>query len=54
VIDFFGTVSDNTLKAGVNPVNPLARVIKFSVQTHEAKGIADFQTIVATDTSDQL
>jgi prohibitin 1 len=37
VVDFFGTVSDNTLKAGINPVNPLARVIKYSVQTHEQK-----------------
>jgi prohibitin 1 len=37
VVDFFGTVSDNTLRAGINPVNPLARVIKYSVQTHEQK-----------------
>jgi regulator of protease activity HflC (stomatin/prohibitin superfamily) len=37
VVDFFGNVSDNTLKAGINPVNPLARVIKYSVQTREAK-----------------
>lgn len=37
VVDFFGNVSDNTLKAGINPVNPLARVIKYSVQTHEQK-----------------
>ncbi|MER3523373.1 MAG: membrane protease subunit, stomatin/prohibitin [Ignavibacteria bacterium] len=37
VIDFFGVVSDNTLKSGVNLVNPLARVIKFSVQTKEHK-----------------
>jgi hypothetical protein len=29
VIDFFGRVSPNTLKAGINLVNPLARVIKF-------------------------
>jgi prohibitin 1 len=33
VVDFFGTVSNNTLKAGINFVNPLARVVKFSVQT---------------------
>lgn len=37
VIDFFGVVSDNTLKSGVNLVNPLARVIKFSIQTKEHK-----------------
>lgn len=37
VIDFFGVVSENTLKSGVNLVNPLARVIKFSVQTKEHK-----------------
>jgi len=32
VVDFFGTVSDNTLKAGINAVNPMARVVKMSVQ----------------------
>ena len=37
VIDFFGIVSENTLKAGINMVNPLAKVIKFSVQTKELK-----------------
>lgn len=37
VVDFFGVVSDNTLKSGINPVNPLARVVKFSVQTREHK-----------------
>ncbi len=37
VVDFFGVVSDNTLKSGINFVNPLARVIKFSVQTNEHK-----------------
>lgn len=37
VVDFFGVVSDNTLKSGVNLVNPLARVVKFSVQTKEHK-----------------
>jgi len=41
VVDFFGTVSDNTLKAGINPVNPLARVIKFSVKTQEIKEVMD-------------
>lgn len=37
VVDFFGVVSDNTLKSGINFVNPLARVIKFSVKTQEIK-----------------
>jgi prohibitin 1 len=37
VVDVFGTVSENTLKAGINPVNPLARVVKFSIQTNEHK-----------------
>jgi prohibitin 1 len=37
VVDFFGTVSDRALPAGINPVNPLARVIKYSIQTKEIK-----------------
>jgi regulator of protease activity HflC (stomatin/prohibitin superfamily) len=41
VVDFFGTVSDNTLKAGINFVNPFARVIKLSVQTQEIKEVMD-------------
>jgi len=41
VVDFFGTVSDNTLKAGINFVNPMARVIKMSVQTQEIKETMD-------------
>ena len=39
VVDFFGTVSEITLKAGINFVNPFARVIKFSVQTVEHKEV---------------
>jgi prohibitin 1 len=39
VVDFFGTVSENTLKAGINVVNPFARIIKFSVQTTENKEV---------------
>lgn len=39
VVDFFGTVSPNTLKAGINFVNPLANVIKFSVKTQELKEV---------------
>ena len=37
VVDFFGYVSDRVLPAGINFVNPLAKVKKFSVQTQEAK-----------------
>ncbi|MDI6804105.1 MAG: prohibitin family protein [Bacteroidota bacterium] len=37
VVDFLGNVSENTLKAGVNFVNPLARVIKMSIKTQEIK-----------------
>lgn len=39
VIDFLGNVSDNTLKAGVNFVNPVARVVTFSVKTQEMKEV---------------
>lgn len=41
VVDFFGTVSENTLKAGINFVNPFARVVKFSVKTQEVKEVMD-------------
>jgi regulator of protease activity HflC (stomatin/prohibitin superfamily) len=41
VVDFFGIVSPNTLKAGINLVNPLAKVEKFSVKTQEIKEIMD-------------
>lgn len=37
VVDFFGIVSDKTLLAGINPVNPMANVIKYSIQTQEHK-----------------
>ena len=37
VVDFFGTVSDRTLGPGINPVNPLAAVVKYSFQTKEHK-----------------
>lgn len=39
VVDFLGNVNDNTLKAGVNIVNPLAKVVKFSIKTQEMKEI---------------
>jgi prohibitin 1 len=37
VVDFFGVVSDQTLRAGISPVNPMANVIKYSIQTQEHK-----------------
>ena len=45
VVNVFGTVSDNTLKAGINTVNPFAQVIKFSVQTMEHKETRDIATL---------
>jgi regulator of protease activity HflC (stomatin/prohibitin superfamily) len=39
VVDFLGNVSDNTLKSGVNFVNPLANVVKFTIKTQEVKEI---------------
>lgn len=41
VVDFFGKVSENTLKAGINIVNPMARIIKMSVKTQEIKELMD-------------
>jgi len=41
VVDFFGKVSTTTLKAGINLVNPLARIIKMSVKTQETKAVMD-------------
>ncbi|MCX6133220.1 MAG: prohibitin family protein [Ignavibacteriales bacterium] len=41
VVDFFGSVSDLTLKAGINMINPLAKVVKFSVKTEEIKEAMD-------------
>ncbi|MRR09214.1 prohibitin family protein [bacterium] len=35
VQDFFGTVSKNTLKSGINVRNPLARIVKFSIKTQQ-------------------
>lgn len=37
VVDFLGNVNDNTLKSGVNIVNPMANVVKFSIKTQEFK-----------------
>ena len=41
VVDTFGTVNESPLKAGINFVNPFARVIKFSVKTQELKEVMD-------------
>ena len=41
VVDFFGVVSQNTLKSGINFINPFARIIKFSVKTQELKESMD-------------
>lgn len=41
VVDFFGSVSSATLKAGINAVNPMARVVKLSVKTQELKETMD-------------
>lgn len=41
VVDFFGRVSDKTLKPGINFVNPLAKVIKMSIKTKELKETAN-------------
>lgn len=41
VIDFYGTVSENTLKSGINFVNPLARIVKMSIQTQELKEVME-------------
>ncbi|MBA4313085.1 MAG: membrane protease subunit, stomatin/prohibitin [Chlorobiaceae bacterium] len=37
VVDFFGIVSDRTLGAGINMVNPMAKIQKYSIQTKEHK-----------------
>jgi regulator of protease activity HflC (stomatin/prohibitin superfamily) len=37
VVDFFGIVSQRTIPSGINPVNPMAGVHKFSIQTMEHK-----------------
>lgn len=44
VVDFFGTVSNNSLKPGINLVNPFARVEKMSIKTQEVKEVATVPT----------
>jgi len=39
VVDFLGNVSDNTLKPGVNIVNPMAKIEKMSIKTQELKEV---------------
>src|SRR5512143_3102085 len=37
VVDFFGVVSEGTLRAGFSPANPIGHVVKYSIQTQEHK-----------------
>ena len=39
VIDFLGNVSDETLKPGVNLVNPMANIEKMSIKTQEMREV---------------
>jgi prohibitin 1 len=39
VVDFFGIVSGRTLPPGVNAVNPMAKIIRYSIQTKEHKEV---------------
>jgi len=41
VVDFFGSVSPTSLKAGINLRNPLARIVKMTVKTQEIKEVMD-------------
>jgi len=41
IVDFFGSVSPETLKAGINTRNPLAMIHKFSIKTEEIKETMD-------------
>jgi prohibitin 1 len=41
VVDLFGRVSPETLKSGIQFVNPLARVITLSIKTQEIKEVMD-------------
>lgn len=36
VVDFFGSVSDKTLRSGINFRNPFARITKMSIKTQQA------------------
>jgi len=39
VVDLFGRVAPETLKSGLNLVNPLARVVKMSIKTQDMKEV---------------
>jgi regulator of protease activity HflC (stomatin/prohibitin superfamily) len=41
IVDVFGNVSNRTLKAGIQLVNPMARVVQMSIQTLELKETMD-------------
>lgn len=44
VVDLLGQVSNDTLKPGFHLTNPLAKVVKFSIQTKEIKETVDTPT----------
>ncbi len=41
VVDVFGNVQPATLNSGINLINPLARIVKMSIQTQEMKETMD-------------
>jgi prohibitin 1 len=41
IVDFFGTVQEQTLKSGINIVNPLAKIVRMSIKTQEIKEVMD-------------
>lgn len=41
VVDIFGRVRQDSLKPGINLVNPFARVVLFSAKTHEVKEVME-------------
>src|SRR5262245_49783393 len=41
IVDFFGRVAPDTLKSGINLVNPFARIVRMSIKTQEAKEVMD-------------
>lgn len=39
IVDFMGSVSDNTLKSGINFVNPMSNVVKFNIKRQEIREV---------------
>ena len=52
IIDFFGRVNPNSLKSGINFVNPLARVVPMSIRTQEDKETMSVLGVLTGRTSD--